>query len=118
MVDSEEVRAALAALASGEADSTDEFGRADLAKSADDDGLDRVGTDPVDDGYRAVIERASAATADLDDAAAFAEDIGVAALEAAVREAEREVSTLADDGRAALRAFRRYRHAARRGDGE
>ncbi|WP_424000024.1 hypothetical protein ACOZ4I_12545 [Haloarcula salina] len=119
MVDGDAVKAALAALASGEADSADEFGGNGLARTQrHEDGSERLPSGVCGDDYRAVIERASAVTADLDAAAAFAEEVGVDTLDAAVRQAEREVSALAADGRAALRAFRRYRHAARDGDGE
>ncbi|MBV0901478.1 hypothetical protein [Haloarcula salina] len=119
MVDSEDVRAALAALASGEAESADGFGEIELARTPNQgDAPERPRPESGPNDYRAIIERASAAVEDLDAAAAFAEEVGVDALDAAVRQAEREVSALAGDGRAARAAFRRYRHAARDGESE
>lgn len=98
MTDPDRAREALAGLAAGE-----------FATPADaerrDDGR------PTDD-YRAVVERAAAATADLSAAAAFAEEVGLDELERAVQRAEREVSDVAGDGRRALAAFERYREAA------
>jgi hypothetical protein len=53
----------------------------------------------------------------LDAAVAFLDAFGVDRLETAVAQAEHEVSGLCDDGRTALRAFRRYRDAATGADG-
>lgn len=118
MVDGDAVKAALAALASGEADRTGDSGETDPPRApSHEDVPERLPSGACADDYRAVIERASAATDDLDAAAAFTEEIGVDALDAAVQQAEREVSALADDGRAARSAFRRYRDAARNDDG-
>ena len=113
MTDSDQVKAALTALAAGEADSDDSGGAAQLADQ-DDSTVDRTATDETgsDADYRTVIERATQATADLDEAAAFVEAFGVGRLETAAAQAEHEVSGLADEGRAALREFRRYRNAA------
>ena len=57
-----------------------------------------------------VIERADAATDDLDAALAFVESVGVAELECAIERAE-DPSRVAR-GKRALRAFRRFRRAA------
>jgi hypothetical protein len=62
--------------------------------------------------YRLVIERAVAATEDIDAAAAFVESVGLDRLEAAVETAEREVSGLVAEGREALVTFERFRVAA------
>lgn len=112
MADSDQVKAALTALADGEVDSDDGGGATQLA-DRDKTDVGRTATDEVDDAdYRTVIEQATVATDDLDAAVAFVETFGVGRLEAAVEQAEHEVSGLADEGRAALRAFRRYREAA------
>ncbi|MDS0220686.1 hypothetical protein NDI54_04885 [Haloarcula sp. S1AR25-5A] len=113
MADSDQVKAALTALADGEGDSDDE-GRATQLADRDNSGADQGATDELDTDadYRTVIEQATAATDDLDAAVAFVETFGVERLEAAVEQAEHEVSGLADEGRAALRTFRRYRDAA------
>ncbi len=63
--------------------------------------------------YRETIERADAAVDDLDAAAAFVEDVGLAELERAVARAETDLRATASDGRAALSAFREFRAAAR-----
>jgi len=70
------------------------------------------GQDDVAVEYRRVIERAVAATDDIEAAAAFVESVGLDGLERAVERAEREVSGLAADGREALATFERYRTAA------
>lgn len=57
--------------------------------------------------HRETIERATAALDDLDTAATFVDDGGLAALEAAVDAAERSVSAVAADGRETLAAYRR-----------
>lgn len=57
-----------------------------------------------------VIERADAATDDLDAALAFVESVGVAELERAIERAEDP--TRVARGERALRAFRRFRRAA------
>jgi hypothetical protein len=71
-------------------------------------------TAPVD--YRSIIQQATAATDSLERAAAFRADVGLDALETAVERAEAEVSACAEDGRAALEAFRAFEVAA--GDGD
>ncbi|RLM97359.1 hypothetical protein [Haloarcula sp. Atlit-7R] len=114
MADSDQVKAALSALAAGEGNSDD---RGQATRAADREGdstTARMATDETggDAGYQTVIERASRATDDLDRAVAFVGTFGVGQLQAAVEQAEHEVSGLADEGRAALRAFRRYRDAA------
>ena len=127
MTESERAKAALAALADGEPERTERFGTSDRQRndvtcesatkrpmpSADEQtaGERAAGTDPSAD-YHAVIERAVAATEDIEAAAAFVESVGLAGLEAAVRRADREVSGLAADGREALATFERYRVAA------
>ncbi|NLV13750.1 hypothetical protein [Haloarcula argentinensis] len=115
MADSDQVKTALAALADGEGDNSDGGGGA--TRAADREGGSSAGRMEAhetggDAGYRTVIERAIRATDDLDEAVAFVETVGVGGLEAAVAQAEHEVSGLADEGQAALRAFRRYRDAA------
>jgi nitrate reductase assembly molybdenum cofactor insertion protein NarJ len=119
MADSDQVKAALTALADGEVDSDDGGGATQLA-DRDTSGMGRTVRDEADDDadYRTVIEQATAATDDLDAAVAFVETFGVGRLEAAVAQAEHEVSGLADEGRAALRTFRRYRDAAAGADVE
>ena len=115
MADSDQVKAALAALADEESDNSDDKGNAiGVADREDGCSAGRIGTRDTggDADYRTVIERATEATDDLDEAVAFVETFGVGRLEAAVAQAEHEVSGLADEGRAALRAFRRYRDAA------
>ncbi|MGB9931276.1 hypothetical protein [Haloarcula amylolytica] len=118
MPNSDQVKAALTALADGEDDS-DEGGSTQLA-DRDDTVAGRMPTDGMDDdaGYWTVIERAVRATNDLGEAVAFVEAFGVGRLEAAVDQAEHEVSGLADEGRAALRAFQQYRDAAAGTDAE
>ncbi|MFB6073506.1 MAG: hypothetical protein ABEJ89_00680 [Haloarculaceae archaeon] len=91
MPDTEQVRAVLAALAD------DETPEPEPAPSSD---------------YRTVIEEGVAATRDLEAAAAFVEEGGIERLEAAVRQARREVSDCAEPGAAALDAFREFRRAA------
>ncbi|KAA9406375.1 hypothetical protein JZX76_09210 [Haloarcula hispanica] len=115
MADSDQVKAALAALADGEGDNSDDGGGTmGIADGEGDCSAGRIGTHDTGGNadYRTVIERATQATDDLDEAVAFVETFGVGRLEAAVAQAEHEVSGLADEGRAALRAFRRYRDAA------
>ena len=145
MTDSNQVKEALAALADGKAGQDDRTDGPSAAKTADSSAVrersrHRTGADQQTDSgrgtgadqqtdsgrrtgadrpteYRAIIERASNATDDIDAAAAFVEEIGVTRLETAVAEAEREVSGLADDGRVALAAFERFRAAADGTDG-
>jgi hypothetical protein len=115
MADSDQVKAALAALADGEDDNSDDAsGAMRVADREDGCSAGRIGTCDTggDADYRTVIERAIEATDDLDEAVAFVQTFGVGRLEAAVAQAEHEVSGLADEGRATLRAFRRYRDAA------
>ncbi|MDS0281154.1 hypothetical protein [Haloarcula onubensis] len=128
MTESEQAKAALAALAAGESAGQSGSGtsgttgraRGDSCESATDGpatppGLldsDHVADIGPDADYRTVIERAVTATEDLDSAAAFVESVGLDGLEEAVRQAEREVSGLADDGREALATFERFRVAA------
>jgi len=125
MTESEQAKAALAALANGECERSAEAPserRERAATRARDDpfewGADGTASqtaaeraDAVGD-YRAVIERAVEATEDVEAAAAFAESVGRDRLEAAVERAEREVSELAGDGREALETFERFRAAA------
>jgi hypothetical protein len=114
MADSDQVKAALSALADGEGGNSDDSGVARVADREGDSSAGRMGAHETDADadYRTVIERATRATDDLDDTIAFVETVGVGRLEAAVSQAEHEVSGLADEGRTALRAFRRYRDAA------
>jgi uncharacterized membrane protein YebE (DUF533 family) len=102
MTDSERAKAALAALADGDA--------AEEPTATDDQQRDASGNDP---DYRRLIERATRATADIDAAAEFLETVGLERLEAAVETADREVSALAAEGRDALVTFERFRVAAR-----
>ena len=103
MTDSEQVKAALAALASGDApESTDDTARPETLTESTSGAV----------AYRQVIEQAVAATDDVEAAAAFVESVGLDRLEAAVERAEHEVSGLAADGREALAAFERFRVAA------
>ncbi|MEF8829225.1 MAG: hypothetical protein V5A15_05085 [Haloarcula sp.] len=113
MAESDQVKAALAALADGEVASDDDGG-ATRVVARDDSSANRTATGDTggDADYRTVIEQATEATSELDAAVAFLEEVGVGRLEAAVEQAEREVSGLAEEGRAALREFRRYRDAA------
>ena len=127
MTESEQVKAALAALAAGESEprAGPPAGRtADGATAGYSDGSDgvtssaqptsdqRTGGGPPATDYRAVIERAVEATGDLEAAAAFVESVGLDRLEAAVERAALEVSGLADEGRDALATFERFRVAA------
>ena len=139
MTDSEQVKAALAALAAGECQQP-ERGRNDVtsldangersdpraqrptSEATGDHGFEwgtggttAEVTPERDDGatdYRTIIERAVDATEDVEAAAAFVESVGLDRLEAAVETAEHEVSGLAADGRAALAAFERFRAVA------
>ncbi|MFB6223214.1 MAG: hypothetical protein ABEH86_06025 [Haloarcula sp.] len=113
MPDSNEVKAALATLVTGEAESEERTRASQLASEYSDDPDYPAARDVGEDSdYRTVIERATEATTDLDAAVAFVETVGVDRLDAAVEQAEHEVSGLADEGRAALHAFREYRDAA------
>ena len=122
MTDSKQVKAALAALADGDAPrkvETDEStaGRASASSlSREDSESGAVSGQPAE--YRAVIKRASKATDDVEAAAAFVEEVGVARLETAVADAERELSGLAEEGQDALAAFERFRAAADGSTGE
>jgi len=126
VTESEQVEAALAALAAGDGEHGEgppaqtekrestrtrgevfEWGGDETASQAGPTAADAV-TD-----YRAVIQRAADATADIEAAATFVESVGLDGLESAVEQAEREVSGLAEDGREALATFERYRVAAR-----
>ena len=101
MTDSKQAKAALAALAAG--DAADETVTPTTEQRAEtDNGAD----------YRRVIEQAVAATDDIEAAAAFVESVGVERLETAVETAEREVSELSSAGRDALGTFERFRAAA------
>ncbi|MDS0257930.1 hypothetical protein NDI56_00745 [Haloarcula sp. S1CR25-12] len=126
MTDHEQAKAALAALAEGEPERREGSAtgqrhrrvqgrpkdsvpdRTDAPESMPRN-ADRAGEHAT---YRTVIQRAVAATDDLDAAAEFVESVGLERLEAAVETAEHEVSGLADDGREALAAFERFRVAA------
>ena len=120
MADSEQVKAALAALADRESP-RDGRTRADGVcgheqsiqdEPAVDEGPQSAGNDASEANYREIIERAVAATEDLDEAVEFVDTVGLDRLEAAVERAEHEVSGLADDGREALATFERFRVAA------
>jgi hypothetical protein len=118
MADSDQVKAALTALADGEAESDNGETNRGIGRDHN-SGSWGPGDEPDGDGdYRTVIERAAQATDDLDGAVDFVETFGVGRLETAVAQAEHEVSGLADEGRTALRAFRRYRDAAAGTDAE
>jgi len=119
MADSDQVKAALTALADGEI-GCDDDGKATQRAGWDDGSVSREAADETggDADYRVVIERAAEATSDLDDTVAFVETFGVGRLETAVAQAEHEVSGLADEGRAALREFHRYRDVATGTDDE
>jgi hypothetical protein len=108
MADSEQVKAALAALAAGE--TRESTLAAETGNSCVGPTTTAPSGQPAD--YRAVIERAVAATDDLDAAADFVDSVGLDRLDSAVRSAEREVSGLADDGREALATYERFRIAA------
>ena len=121
MADSDQAKAALAALADGESGhgegaGTGEPHRHDRGESRDGHAGALASTAPergeAGASYRAVIERAVAATEDLDAAAEFVDTVGMDRLEAAVKTAEHEVSGLAGDGREALATFERFRAAA------
>lgn len=144
MTESEQAKAALAALAEGESErceglsdeqtegargETDPLGRergahrptsetaqerGDVFEWGPDETASQADSERADVSadYRAVIERAQAATEDIEVAAAFVESGGLERLEQAVTQAEREVSGLAEDGRAALATFERFRAAA------
>ncbi|WP_281196179.1 hypothetical protein [Halorubrum sp. F4] len=74
-------------------------------------------TDTATRPYAAVIDEADAARADLRRAAGFVEAVGLDRLDAAVAEADRAgAGDLADRGREALEAYRRYRTVAAGGD--
>jgi len=106
MADSEQVKAALAALADGEtAESKTETTTSTSMEWHGSPSEERV-------AYRRIIERADAATADIEAAAEFVESVGLDRLETAVERAEHEVSGLAADGREALATFERFRVAA------
>ncbi|MBX0293476.1 hypothetical protein [Haloarcula nitratireducens] len=114
MTDDEQVRAALAALAGGEGETAAESDAGDRRSLVRATSEREAGANDGDESedYRAVIERAATATKDVEAAAQFVEDVGLAALESAVERAEREVSELATEGRAALAAFERFRSVA------
>lgn len=101
MTDSEQAKAALAALADGET-ADEPTATAVQQRNASGDGAD----------YRRIIERATRATQDIDAAAEFVETVGLDRLETAVETADREVSALAAEGRDALATFERFRVAA------
>ncbi|WP_226012494.1 hypothetical protein [Halomicrobium salinisoli] len=75
-------------------------------------GREEPSPDDAGGEYRETIERADAAVDDLDAAAAFVEEVGLAELERAVARAETDLSATASDGRAALSAFREFREVA------
>ena len=110
MTDSDEAKAALAALAAGDgtSDRTSEVSDGSHGPSATETAGQRAGAT----ADRAVIERAVAATTDIDAAAEFVDSVGLDRLESAVETAEQEVSGLTEDGRAALATFERFRIAA------
>jgi len=106
VTDSEQVKAALAALADDKARTSSQV-ETDARRADERPVASGSATD-----YRAVIERAVTATDDLDAAASFVKSVGLDGLERAVERAEREVSGLAEDGREALATFERFRVAA------
>jgi hypothetical protein len=122
MADSTEVKDALAALADGNAARDAGAGEpvtgraADRSRTREQSETGTVPDQPAE--YRTVIERASSATDDIEAAATFVDEVGIAALEAAVVDAERELSGLAEEGRDALAAFERFRTAADGSGGE
>lgn len=82
-----------------------------LASTTPPDGSeDRVTTTATD--YRNPIDRAIDATEDLDAATAFLADNDLAELEAAIERAHRDLSSRAEEGRAALERLREFRRAA------
>lgn len=131
MTGSEQAKAALAALADGERGRSAERQAANSPERgegvSESSGLNcgetvpeerfewgKAGTGYADAAaaYRAVIQRAVAATEDVEAAADFVESVGLDGLERAVERAEREVSGLAKEGREALTTFERFRVAA------
>lgn len=62
--------------------------------------------------YREPIDRAIAATEDLDAATTFLADADFTDLEAAIERAERDMSSRADEGRETLAQLREFRQAA------
>lgn len=107
VTDSDQVKAALAALAEGRESDTDGATAKDGATAT------ATPTGAENDDYRRIIDRAAAATDDVELAAEFVESTGVERLREAVERAEQEVSGRATAGREALDAFERYRLAAR-----
>jgi len=85
-----------------------------LTELADErDGNDGLrSTDAGDGDYRRIIERAAAATDDIEAAARFRTEVGLDRLRDAVERADREVSGCAETGREALAAFEAFRAAA------
>jgi len=126
VTDHEQAKAALAALAEGEPERREGSATSQRHRRAQGqltgrvpDGTATPESEPGDADrsgehatYRTVIQRAVAATDDLDAAAEFVDSVGLERLEAAVETAEHEVSGLADDGREALATFERFRVAA------
>ncbi|WP_254273716.1 hypothetical protein [Haloarcula marina] len=108
MSDSDEVKAALRALADGEESTPGDaaWGETDPVPAPRSEPAGEAGD------YRAVIDRAIRATEDVEAAAAFVDSVGLDSLERAVERAEREVSGRAREGRDALAAFQRFRAAA------
>mgnify|MGYP006279611671 FL=1 len=104
MTDSEQVKAALAALAEGEPSEPTADGP--VARTSD----RGASGDRAD--YRVVIERAVDAIDDVEAAAEFVDAVGLDRLEQAVSTAEHEVSGLAAEGREALATFERFQIAA------
>lgn len=68
--------------------------------------------DRVASGYREHIDRAVAATEDLESATAFLAEHDLSELNAAVERAETDLSTRAESGRDALERLRDFRDAA------
>lgn len=69
-----------------------------------------VATAPTD--YRECIDRAIAATEDVDAATTFLADTDLGDLEAALDRAEQDLSSRADEGRTALERLREFRRVA------
>ena len=105
MTESDQVKAALAALAEGD-------GREHGPAPSSERTTQRTMADRSAE-YRRIIGRASVATDDIELAAAFVDETGLERLHAAVERAEREVSGAAAEGREALEAFERFRLAAK-----
>jgi len=108
VTENDQVKAALAALAEGES-------RDAAPAQSNDSPTKRTMSDLAAPRveYRRIIDRASAATDDIELAAEFVDSTGLDRLHDAVERAEQEVSGAAAEGREALEAFERFRLAAK-----